>query len=355
MGSLFIDRLATSFRKGGLQQPAHRSTLTPAQSTAMETRTGTAGRRTMYHSLRIAYGVIWTANAWFQAHSGYMNGLDTILHSAAQDQPAWLKSYIETIAGGVAMIGSHWVAVITVAIDAALAASLLTGWAVRQLAGLGVVYSLFIWSALQGLGGPYGPGATDPGPGIVYAIAFIFVFLAEGQTMGGGPGEPMRKIPGQGLSGHDPFRAGRVLFGLLWAFDAYWKWHPYFFSHVLDLLRQGQQGEPAWMVTYIQFVVNAVEFVGPTLFAVCTAFVETFLAVSLLSGRWLRIAVPLGALFSLGIWTTAEGWGGPYTMGSTGMPGDVIGNAILYTYVFLYLFPFYGPAVWWTQRPAGRT
>jgi len=40
----------------------------------------------------------------------------------------------------------------------------------------------------------------------------------------------------------------------------------------------------------------------------------------------------MGAVFSLAIWSTAEGFGGPYTPGATD-----IGTSIIYFVVFVYL------------------
>ncbi|MEJ2347175.1 MAG: hypothetical protein P8090_17605, partial [Gammaproteobacteria bacterium] len=142
-------------------------------------------------------------------------------------------------------------------------------------------------------------------------------------------------------SGPDPVALARVLFGLLWAFDAFWKWHPYFFNHFLDFLAAGQQHQPAWIVAYIGLFVHLIRAVGPHLAALLTAILETLIAVSLITGRWLALFAPLGALFSLGIWTTAEGWGGPYARGVTGSPDSLIGTAIIYFFVFLFVIVAY--------------
>ncbi|HEX7324128.1 MAG TPA: hypothetical protein VF292_02090 [Rhodanobacteraceae bacterium] len=83
------------------------------------------------------------------------------------------------------------------------------------------------------------------------------------------------------------------------------------------------------------------------MFAVISVIIEVVIACSLLSGRWLRVTLPLGLVFSLLIWTTAEGFGGPYGNGTTGMPGNLFGTAIIYALLFaglmlLYRWPFGG-------------
>ena len=62
------------------------------------------------------------------------------------------------------------------------------------------------------------------------------------------------------------------------------------------------------------------------------------IAVGLLSGRWLQIVLPFGILYSLAVWSTAEAFGGPYTLAGTGVRGNVIGNVVVYVIVFLFLW-----------------
>jgi len=68
------------------------------------------------------------------------------------------------------------------------------------------------------------------------------------------------------------------------------------------------------------------------LFAYGTAIVETLLALALLAGFARKFTYIGGALYSLLVWATAEGFGGPYSGSSTD-----IGAAIIYVVVFLAL------------------
>src|SRR5256885_102550 len=61
-----------------------------------------------------------------------------------------------------------------------------------------------------------------------------------------------------------------------------------------------------------------------------TRLIETAIAIGLLLGFARRITYFAGALFSLLIWSTAEGFGGPYTSGATN-----IGPALVYALVFI--------------------
>ncbi len=43
----------------------------------------------------------------------------------------------------------------------------------------GIALSLLIWSVPEGFGGPYGPGSTDIGTGIIYAFVFVFLLIVN--------------------------------------------------------------------------------------------------------------------------------------------------------------------------------
>lgn len=212
-----------------------------------------------------------------------------------------------------------------------LALSLLTGFSLRYLAWIGVAYNLWLCSTIGGLGGPYTQGATDPGTAIVYALIFVFVAVTrawEGMSWSDGT------IRGPSANG---ILISRFLFGVLWAFDAYWKWQPFFLTHAITFLQQAQDGQPAWIVAYIGWFLPIIDRIGPLVFGIFAAVMETAIALSLLTGWYLRRMLLAGALYSLGLWTTAEGWGGPYGIGFTGNKGDVLGTANIYLFAFFFL------------------
>jgi len=48
----------------------------------------------------------------------------------------------------------------------------------RKIAYLGgIIFSLFIWAIPEGFGGPYGPGSTDIGTGIIYSFVFLSLVI----------------------------------------------------------------------------------------------------------------------------------------------------------------------------------
>jgi thiosulfate dehydrogenase (quinone) large subunit len=124
----------------------------------------------------------------------------------------------------------------------------------------------------------------------------------------------------------------RIVFGLIWAVDAYFKWLPDFHNNFDDYLNKAAQGQPDAVSAWINFWVNIVG-VNPHLFGYFVAAAETAVAVGLLFGILSNLTYVGGLLLSVVIWSTAEGFGGPYQAGSTD-----IGAAIIYALVFVALF-----------------
>ncbi|MDA8107000.1 MAG: hypothetical protein M0015_00015 [Betaproteobacteria bacterium] len=289
-----------------------------------------------FGALRGLLGAVWLLNAGFQAYAWLWPpreqaaaALLRAYGAPLSGAPAWLQPYLAAVVHGVQAAGPRSVALLMVLIDLVIALSLLSGRGLWAGAWLGIVYSAFCWSTLDSLGYPYAHGQTDPGVFVGYLITFVMVLAAHDRTA---------RFPGERDADYDPFRAGRLLFGLLWAFDAALKWQPYFLTHFMAQLSGAPAGQPGWIAAYIGFVIAIVRAVGPMLVAIGVALLETMLALSLLSGLALRVSLPLGVLYGLAVWTTAEGWGGPYTSAGTGVRGNVIGNVIIYVIVFLYLW-----------------
>lgn len=312
-------------------------TSTPSSSAVRWGHQDYTVQRRAFRVLGFVFGLIWVFNVVYQLHPAYIEHLFLKSIAAHHGQSAWYVTYTHWAMRTISAIGAPGVALFTVAIGALLAVSLLTGLWLRPVAWLGAVFTFVMWTLNGHLGGPYTAGATDPGTLIVYSLTFITVLLAE----------PAPGAPDDEAARMRRYRAARLLFGALWVFDAAWKWTPYFIDHSLSYLVQAQAGQPAWIVAYIQIFVDAIKLVGQKAFGIFTAVAETAIAVSLLSNRGLRYLLPFGFFYSLGVWTTAEGWGGPYGA-VTGVGGDVLGTAIIYALIFLYLMVMYLPL----SRPA---
>ncbi len=282
---------------------------------------------------RLLFGAVCLVNLVLHLDPAYREHFVAMIAADwAPGQPVWLMAYGHAMAALVTNLGVGIVVSMMVALEALLAFSLLSGWQLHRLAWVGLFYNLWLWSTVGGLGGPYTTGATDPGTAIVYALGFALVLLTHGWR----PLAAFRNGPVT-VPARWKFTLARVLFGLLWAFDAYWKWQPAFLHGAGSFLAQSMAGQPHWVAAYIGFVLHIIQRVGTENFAIFAALAESALALSLITGVLIDLAMPLGVLYSLAIWSTAEGMGGPYGAGFTGNKGDVLGTASIYAIVFLLL------------------
>lgn len=124
----------------------------------------------------------------------------------------------------------------------------------------------------------------------------------------------------------------RITFGTIWGIDAYFKWQPDFFANFASYLSGNLDSQSRLVRVWINLWINVIG-VNPHLFALLVALTETAIALALVFGFASRITTWAGIAMSLVIWSTAEGFGGPYTAGSTD-----VGAAIIYVLVFLALW-----------------
>ncbi|MBQ4856047.1 multicopper oxidase domain-containing protein [Rhodanobacter sp. B2A1Ga4] len=143
-------------------------------------------------------------------------------------------------------------------------------------------------------------------------------------------------VPDSGKPAHStwPAVAGtalRVAFGMIWAVSAALTWTADFASHYVGYLHNAATGQPAWSAWWFDMWIALVTpHVG--LFVWATRIAETLLALALLLGFARKLTYIVGILFSLLIWSTAEGFGGPYSVGANN-----IGAAISYVLIFAAL------------------
>lgn len=124
----------------------------------------------------------------------------------------------------------------------------------------------------------------------------------------------------------------RIAFGVVWLIDASFKWSPAFLNNFTSYLVQGAQDQPMWVQAWINLWIKGVG-VDPHLFAILVALGETAIAIGLLLGLLTEVTLLGGVLMILVIWSTAEGFGGPYVPGATD-----IGAGIIYVFVFIALW-----------------
>jgi thiosulfate dehydrogenase [quinone] large subunit len=124
----------------------------------------------------------------------------------------------------------------------------------------------------------------------------------------------------------------RIVFGLVWAIDASFKWQPGFAHNFTHYLTGNLAVDPGFVQAWINLWITIVKG-DPQVFAYLVASAETAIAIGLIFGIFSHLTEVVGVLLALVIWTTAQGFGGPYLPGSTD-----IGAALIYVLVFVALF-----------------
>ncbi len=120
----------------------------------------------------------------------------------------------------------------------------------------------------------------------------------------------------------------RIIFGVVWAVAASLKWQPAFIKGFADIVQGAMDGQPQPVKLWIAFWLSIIH-INPSLFAYTIAITETVLALCFILGAFTNLACVAGILLSLGVWTVAEGFGGPYIPGQTVDVGTALPYAIL--------------------------
>ena len=128
-----------------------------------------------------------------------------------------------------------------------------------------------------------------------------------------------------------PKDALRIGFGIIWLIDATLKWLPGFRGGYMDTIMGIRDGQPGWTRWWFDFWIT-LQHPAITFFWALVATAETLIALALIAGFARKVTYIAAIVFSVLIWMTAEGFGGPYTSGASD-----IGTAIIYAVVFAAL------------------
>jgi len=138
-----------------------------------------------------------------------------------------------------------------------------------------------------------------------------------------------------------PKDALRIAFGVIWLIDATLKWLPGFRAGYMSTIMGEAQSQPGWLQPWFHFWIRF-QHPDAMFLAYLVAVTETLIALALIAGFARKLTYISAIVFSLLIWATAEGFGGPYTAGAAD-----IGTAVIYAVVFaglLTLSYYAGPA-----------
>ena len=129
-------------------------------------------------AVRTAFGLVWAIDAYLKFRPDFLSGYLGIIQGAAQGQPAWLTPWF-TFWVNTISLSPDFFAWSTRIIETAIAISLLFGLGRKWMYLLSAIFSFIIWSVPEGLGGPYAPGATDIGTGIIYVLVFVALIVLD--------------------------------------------------------------------------------------------------------------------------------------------------------------------------------
>jgi nitrite reductase (NO-forming) len=137
--------------------------------------------------------------------------------------------------------------------------------------------------------------------------------------------------------------AVRISFGLIWAIDASFKWLPGFIHGQTlsdELGAAGQIHTPVlhqWISMW-----HSVATSHPGAFAIGTAVIETAIAFGMVFGVMSNLLFVGSALYSIGVWSSAEAFGLPWTASGITDVGVMSG----YVFASLALLYAFGGATW---------
>lgn len=126
--------------------------------------------------MRVIFGFVWLIDGYLKFQPGMPNALVSLVTQVGQGQPSWMMPWFTYWAGVVSGDPAFWVYLVGTG-EVLLGIGLILG-AMRKVTYIsGALLSLIIWAVPEGFGGPYGPGSTDIGTGIIYCFMFISLMI----------------------------------------------------------------------------------------------------------------------------------------------------------------------------------
>ena len=124
--------------------------------------------------IRVILGIVWLIDGYLKFSPGLIDSFPALIKS--EGQPVWLQPWFNFWSSVTSANAAPFVYSIGT-LEVALGAALVLGF-MRKIAYLGgMVLSLLIWAIPEGFGGPYGPGSTDIGTGVIYSFLFLSLII----------------------------------------------------------------------------------------------------------------------------------------------------------------------------------
>jgi nitrite reductase (NO-forming) len=124
------------------------------------------------------FGLAWAIDAFLKWQSAFASGYLDYLTGVVCGQPKWLLPWFNLWIGLVKPdpLIFAW---LTRLIETSIALELLFGFGRKWVYVLEGVFALMIWSIPEGFGGPYAPGSTDVGGGLIYVRFFVGLIVID--------------------------------------------------------------------------------------------------------------------------------------------------------------------------------
>ncbi len=126
--------------------------------------------------IRVIFGVVWIVDGSFKFALDSPQLFPQLIVAAGRGQPQWLMPWFGFWFHVVSQNPALWVYMIGAG-ELALGTGLVLGAMRKVTYTIGFFFSLLIWAVPEGLGGPYGPGSTDIGTGIIYGFVFLLFMI----------------------------------------------------------------------------------------------------------------------------------------------------------------------------------
>ena len=123
---------------------------------------------------RVLLGLVWLTDGILKFTSGYVDNFLGDVQASQSSAPSWLSGWYSFWVTQASSNGSLIVYTVGT-LEVVLGLALVLGFMRKVAYAGGLLLSLLIWAIPEGFGGSLasGSGATDPGVGVIYAIAFL--------------------------------------------------------------------------------------------------------------------------------------------------------------------------------------
>jgi thiosulfate dehydrogenase (quinone) large subunit len=128
--------------------------------------------------VEVLFGLIFLSEASLKLQPGFAENFNQLVAQGAAQQPAWTQAWFHF---WITMTGINPVlcAYIVIIAELGLAVTLILGLMRKVSYFGGAIYGMLIWSIPEGFGGPFGPGSTNMGVGIIYTVAFLLLIALD--------------------------------------------------------------------------------------------------------------------------------------------------------------------------------